>query len=356
MGLIPVGILGATGVVGQRFIQLLAGHPWFEVKAMAASDRSAGKRYADSCRWLLAQPMPDGVKDLVLHPLAAESAPDWDCRLVFSALPSSAAGPVEEALARAGHVVCSNSAAHRLDPDVPLLVPEVNFGHTALLSAQRRRRGGEGFIVTSANCSTTELVLALKPLQQAFGLRRVFVVTLQAISGAGYPGVPAPDILGNVIPFIDGEEDKMERESRKLLGEVGREGVEHAPFGLSAQCNRVPVPDGHTECISVEFESRATPDMVLAALRDFRGPAETRGLPSSPARPVLVRLESDRPQPARDCQAGEGMAVSVGRVRACPLFHVKFVVLGHNTVRGAAGGAIHNAELLVAQEWVKAKP
>lgn len=349
---IPVGILGATGMVGQRFIQLLADHPWFEVKALAASDRSAGKRYADSCRWILPRPMPEGVGHLVLQPLEAETATGLDCRLVFSALPSSAAGPIEEALARAGYAVCSNSAPHRLDPDVPLLVPEVNFGHTALIAEQRLRRGGEGFIVTSANCSTTELVLALKPLQQAFGLRRIFVVTLQAISGAGYPGVPAPDILGNVIPFIEDEEDKIERESRKLLGTLGQGGVQEAAFILSAQCNRVPVADGHTECVSVEFDRRPTRQEVLAALRDFKSPPETAELPGSPAQPIQVRPESDRPQPVRDCQAGEGMAVSVGRVRPCPLLHYKFVVLGHNTVRGAAGGAIHNAELLVAQKWI----
>jgi aspartate-semialdehyde dehydrogenase len=350
---IPVGILGATGLVGQRFIQLLAEHPWFEVKVLAASGRSAGKRLADSCCWLLPRPMPEAARNLVVHNLEPERDLDWDCRLVFSALPSSVAGPVEERLARAGYAVCSNSAPHRLDPDVPLLIPEVNFAHTALLSAQRRQRGGEGFIVTSANCSTTELALVLKPLHQAFGLRRVFVVTLQAISGAGHPGLPALDILGNVIPHIAGEEEKMERESLKLLGKMGPSGIEPAPFILSAQCNRVPVAEGHTECVSVEFDSRPTPDMAAAALREFQSPMETAGLPSSPARPIFLWTEDDRPQPVRDCLAGEGMAVSVGRVRPCPLFHLKFVVLGHNTVRGAAGGAIHNAELLVAQQWIR---
>jgi aspartate-semialdehyde dehydrogenase len=349
---IPVGILGATGMVGQRFIQLLADHPWFEVRALAASDRSAGKRYADSGRWLLPRPMPEGAQNLVLHPLNVEDLPDMDCRLVFSALPSSVAGPIEETMARAGYAVCSNSAPHRLDPNVPLLVPEVNSGHTALIAEQRRERGGQGFITTSANCSTTELVLALKPLHHAFGLRRIFVVTLQAISGAGYPGVPALDILGNVIPFIDGEEDKIERESRKLLGRIGPAGIQEAAFTLSAQCNRVPVADGHTECVSAEFDRRPTLGEVLTALHDFKSPPEAAELPSSPAQPILVRPESDRPQPLRDCQAGQGMAVSVGRVRPCPLLHYKFVLLGHNTVRGAAGGAIHNAELLVAQKWI----
>ncbi len=354
MSRLPVGILGATGMVGQYFIHLLAGHPWFEVKALAASDRSAGQRYAEACRWLLPWPMPDNVGDLVVQPLRPETGPAFDCRLVFSALPSSVAEPIEENMARAGYAVCSNSAPHRLDPDVPLLVPEVNFDHTALILKQRRRRGGEGFIATSANCSTTELVLALKPLQQAFGLRRLFVVTLQAVSGAGYPGLPAADILDNVIPFIDGEENKMERESRKLLGRLSQGAVEEASFAVSAQCNRVPVSNGHTECISVEFDRRPLQEEVLAALRDYKSPPETAALPSSPARPVIVRTESDRPQPVRDRQAGGGMAVSVGRVRPCPLFHYKFVVLGHNTVRGAAGGAIHNAELLVAQKWISA--
>jgi aspartate-semialdehyde dehydrogenase len=354
MSRLPVGILGATGVVGQHFIRLLAGHPWFEVKNLAASDRSAGQRYAQACRWLLPCPMPDNVANLIVQSLRADAGPAFDCRLVFSALPSSVAGPVEENMARAGYAVCSNSAPHRLDPDVPLLVPEVNSDHTALIPRQRRRRGGEGFIATSANCSTTELVLALKPLHRAFGLRRVFVVTMQAVSGAGYPGVPAPDILDNVIPFIDGEENKMERESRKLLGRLSQGAVEEAPFAVSAQCNRVPVTNGHTECVSVEFDRCPTQEEVLAALGHYQNPPETAALPSSPARPVIVRTESDRPQPARDRQAGEGMTVSVGRVRSCPLFHYKFVVLGHNTVRGAAGGSIHNAELLVAQKWIPA--
>ncbi len=348
MNKIPVGILGATGMVGQRFVQLLADHPRFEVTALAASDRSAGQRYADACRWLLPTPMPEAVRDLVVQPCA----PPLDCRLIFSALPSDVAGPVEEGFAGAGYAVCSNAAAHRLDEDVPLLIPEVNADHTALIAAQRRRRGGPGFIVTSPNCSSTELALALKPLHQAFGLRRLFVVTMQAVSGAGYPGVPALDVLGNVIPFIGGEEDKVEREPRKLLGALQGDRIAPAPFAISAQCNRVPVHDGHTECVSVEFERKADVGEVIAALAGFRGAPLVAGLPSSPARPILVCGEPDRPQPIRDRDAGRGMAVSVGRVRPCPLFHVRFVILGHNTVRGAAGGAIHNAELLVAQGWI----
>jgi aspartate-semialdehyde dehydrogenase len=348
MNRIRVGVLGATGTVGQRFIQLLADHPWFEVIALAASNRSAGHRYADACHWLLPTPMPDSVRDLVVSP----TKPNLDCRLVFSALPSSVAGPVEESFAQTGYVVCSNAASHRLDADVPLLIPEINPDHTALIDAQRERRGWKGLIITSANCTTTQLVLALKPLQDAFGLRRLSVVTMQAISGAGYPGVPSMDILDNVVPFIGGEEEKAERESRKLLGDLQDGRIADASFIVSAQCNRVPVRDGHTECVSVEFERKPEVDEVIAALDAFRGPAEIAKLPSSPVRPLLVRMEPDRPQPIRDRDAGKGMSVSVGRVRPCPVLDVKFVVLGHNTLRGAAGGAVHNAELLVAQEWL----
>ncbi|MFQ6101172.1 MAG: aspartate-semialdehyde dehydrogenase [Anaerolineae bacterium] len=345
---IPVGVLGATGTVGQRFVQLLADHPWFEVTALAASGRSAGQRYADACHWLLPTSIPDGVCDLVVQPVE----PELDCPLVFSALPSAVAGPVEERFAQAGYAVCSNAAAHRLDADVPLLIPEVNPDHMTLISVQQRRHGWKGFIVTSANCSATQLALALKPLQDAFGLRKLSVVTLQAVSGAGYPGVPSMDILGNVIPFIGGEEDKVEREPPKLLGRLQNGRVADAPLVISAQCNRVAVRDGHTECVSAEFERKPEADEVIAALKEFRGPPEVAGLPSSPTQPILVRRETDRPQPIRDRDAGRGMSVVVGRVRACPIFGVKFVLLGHNTLRGAAGGSIHNAELLVAQGWI----
>ena len=346
---IPVGVLGATGTVGQRFIQLLANHPWFEVTELAASERSAGQRYADACRWLLPTPMPEAVRDRIVRAIE----PDLDCRLLFSALPSRVAGPVEERFARAGYAICSNAAAHRLDADVPLLIPEVNPDHTALIEVQRRQRGWQGWIVTSANCSTIQLALALKPLQDAFGLRRLVVATLQAVSGAGYPGVPAMDILDNVIPFIPGEEEKVEREPLKLLGTLQGERVVDASFVVSAHCNRVPVRDGHTECVSVEFERSSGIREVVAALEGFRGPAGTANLPGSPPRPILVHEQDDRPQPIRDRRAGEGMAVSVGRVRPCPLFDAKFVILGHNTLRGAAGGSIHNAELLVAQGWIE---
>ncbi len=348
MNRIPVGVLAATGTVGQRFIQLLADHPWFEVTAVAASDRSTGRLYAEVCHWLLPTPMPEQVRDLVVSP----AEPGLACRLVFSALPSAVAGPVEDRFARAGYLVCSNAAAHRMDDDVPLLIPEVNPGHTALLVLQRRRRGWQGGLVTSANCSATQLALALKPLHDAFGLRRVSVVTMQAISGAGYPGLPSMDALGNVIPFIEGEEEKVEREPGKMLGTMEGEHVVEAAFVVSAQCNRVPVRDGHTECLSIEFAGRPQVGEVVAALEAFRGPAEVADLPSSPARPIVVLEGNDRPQPARDLGSGAGMSVCVGRVRTCPVLHVRFVLLGHNTVRGAAGGSIHNAELLVRQAYL----
>ncbi|MFC2029545.1 aspartate-semialdehyde dehydrogenase [Chloroflexota bacterium] len=346
---ISVGILGATGTVGQRFIQLLAGHPWFEVAAVAASDRSAGKRYDKACHWLLPTEMPGAVGQLRVGALE----PGLDCQLVFSALPSSVAGPVEEHFARAGYVVCSNAAPFRLAEDVPLLIPEVNAEHTALIDTQREGRRWTGLIVTSANCTTTQLALALKPLQDAFGLRKASVVSMQALSGAGYPGVPSMDILGNIVPFIGGEEEKVESEALKLLGTLRDGRIVDSPLVVGAQCNRVPVKDGHTECVSLEFERKAEPEEVVAALDAFRGASVVSGLPSSPGQPIVVRGEPDRPQPARDRDTGGGMSIVVGRVRPCPILDIKLVVLGHNTVRGAAGGSIHNAELLVAQGWLE---
>lgn len=348
MARIPVGVLGATGIVGQRFVQLLANHPWFEVRALAASDRSTGRRYSEACNWLLSTPMPKDVADLAVNPVE----PVLDCRLVFSALPSEIAGPVEERFAGAGYVVCSNAAAHRVDEDVPLLIPEVNADHTSVVQTQREQRGWKGFIVTSANCSTTQLALALKPLHDAFGLRSLSVVTMQAVSGAGYPGVPAMDALSNVIPWIGGEEDKVETEPQKLLGSADGGKITNAAFVVSAQCNRVPVRDGHTECVSARFDNKPKVDEIVSVLEGFRSSREVAGLPSSPARPILVRLDADRPQPVLDRDAGGGMSVTVGRVRPCPIFDARFVVLGHNTVRGAAGGSIHNAELLVAKEYL----
>ena len=344
MSRIPVAILGATGTVGQRFVQLLENHPWFEVVAVAASDRSVGRAYGEACRWFLSTPVPAHVRDMIVRPLE----PDFDCDFVFSALPSGVARPVEDACVGAGYSVFTNAAPHRMDPDIPLLIPEVNAGHTAVIEAQQRRLG-KGLIVASANCTTTQLALALKPLHDAFVIRKLSVVTLQAISGAGYPGVAAADILGNVVPYIKDEEEKVETESLKLLGTVQGNEIIGAPIVVSAQCNRVPVYDGHTECVSVQFDAAPDVDQVVSVLEAFRGPREVAKLPSTPEQPVVVFRDQNRPQPLRDIYLGKGMAVSVGRVRPCPILDMKFVVLGHNTVRGAAGGSIHNAELVLAQ-------
>jgi aspartate-semialdehyde dehydrogenase len=345
---IPVGILGATGTVGQRFVQLLADHPWFEISVLAASERSAGKSYSDACHWLLPTPIPRAVSTMTIQPLDA----DLDCRVVFSALPSGVAAQVEARHAQAGYAVCSNASAHRMDADVPLLVPEVNSEHTALIEVQRRGRGWPGLIATSANCSTTQLVLALKPLHDAFGVHTLSAVTLQAISGAGYPGVASMDILGNVVPYIGGEEEKLETETQKMLGTRAGDGISPVPMVISAQCNRVPVRDGHLECLSIGFADVPDLPALLAALETFRGPPEVYDLPSTPAQPILVRREPDRPQPLLDRDVGQGTSVSVGRIRPCPVLDYKMVLLGHNTLRGAAGGSIHNAELLVQQGYI----
>jgi len=349
--MIPVAVLGATGAVGQRFIQLLDGHPYFRVAEVVASGRSAGQRYADAATWRLPTPLPEDVGALVVKPLDAA----LDSPLAFSALPVEAAGEVEDRLADAGHVVSTNARSHRMDPDVPLLVPEVNWAHLQAVEAQRARRRSNGFIVANPNCSTIVLALTLKPLHDGFGLTQVMVTTLQALSGAGYPGVSSMDIIDNVQPYIGSEEDKLESEPRKILGSWGRgdeTGFVEAPITVSANCNRVATTDGHLECVSVAFAHAATHDDVEAALRDYRSPLLTLGLPSAPDPAIVVRDEPDRPQPRLDRDAGRGMAVSVGRLRPCPILAYKFVALGHNTIRGAAGGAILNAELLHAKGYV----
>jgi aspartate-semialdehyde dehydrogenase len=346
---IKVGILGATGAVGQRFIQLLDVHPWFEIAALTASDRSVGKRYADACKWLLRGGMPPAVADMVLTPTEPDGVAS-DVRLLFSALPGSPAGPVEEALAAAGFVVCSNASAHRMDPDVPLLIPDVNPEQTALIPVQQKKRGwSRGYIVTNPNCTSTHLVCALKPLYDAFGLQGVNVVTMQALSGAGYPGVPSMDILDNVVPYIGGEEEKIEAEPRKLLGRFTGDGIEDAAFVVSAQANRVAVRNGHLEAVSVKLGRAASLEEVAAAFTGYRSEPQRLGLPSAPDPAIILHTENDRPQPRLDRMAGRGMATSIGRLRPDPLFDYKFLVLGHNTVRGAAGGALLNAELLKAQ-------
>lgn len=340
-----VGILGATGAVGQRFVQLLADHPWFELTALAASERSSGKPYSAAAKWVLDEPMPDAVKTMVV----ADAYSTLPCDILFSALDSSVAGEIEERFAQAGYAVMSNSKNHRMDPDVPLLVPEVNAEHAEILALQKTRRGSAGFIATNPNCTTTGLVMALKPLHDAFKVTKVFVTTMQALSGAGYPGVPAMDIIDNVIPHIGGEEEKMESEPRKILGGLSPSGFIPADLRISAHCNRVAVRDGHTECVSVEFERKVTIEEVRRAFSDFTSPISGLGLPSAPEHCIILRTEDDRPQPRKDRSESAGMAVVLGRLRPDPLLDYKFALLVHNTIRGAAGGSILNAELLASK-------
>jgi aspartate-semialdehyde dehydrogenase len=343
------GVLGATGLVGQRLVKLLADHPWFEIAEVAASERSSGKSYAEAVRWHLDGPIPEAARNLVVKSLD----PSLDCDFVFSALDSSVAGGAEEDFARAGYPVVSNSKNHRMDSDVPLLIPEVNAAHLDAIPAQQKNRSyGSGFIVTNPNCSTAGLVLVLKPLADAFGLEKVFAVTLQAVSGAGYPGVASMDIHANVIPFISGEEEKMESEPQKLLGKWDGARFIDAGLGISAHCNRVPVLEGHLECISVSLKKIACLKEVREALRNFEVDAELASLPSAIRNPVVVLDEDDRPQPRRDVHAGNGMAAVVGRVRECPLLDIKLTLLSHNLVRGAAGAALLNAELLAARGFL----
>lgn len=341
-----VGVLGATGMVGQQLVRRLASHPWFRLTWVGASERSAGRRFAD-VPWLAGGPLPDAVRDLTLEAPVPGRAPG----LVFSALDAAAAATLEPAFASLGHVVVSNTRTFRLEVDVPLIVPEINPDHAALIGVQRARRGWPGAIVTNPNCSTIFLALALAACRP-FGPRRVVVTTLQAASGAGYPGVAAWDLLGNVIPFIDGEEAKIEAETPRILGTLAGGAVTPAPVAISAQATRVPVLDGHTESVSVEFASPPTAADLVAAFRSFAGAPQRLGLPSAPASPIVVVDGPDRPQPRLDVGEGGGMAVCVGRVRRCPVLHHKFVALGHNTVRGAAGAALLNAELLAANGWL----
>jgi len=345
---IPVGVLGATGAVGQKFVKLLEDHPWFELTELAASDRSAGKPYGEATTWRQYTAVPERLKNKLVKPCE----PKLDCRVVFSGLDSSVAGEVEEDFARAGYIVLSNSKNHRMDPDVPLLVPEINHDHLKLLKTQRERRAWSGAIVTNPNCSTVGLVMALAPIDRAFGVKRVIVVTMQALSGAGYPGHSAIDMLGNVIPFIGSEEDKVETEPRKIMGTLDGDSVRFAECKISAHTNRVFVEDGHMECVSVELEKKASIDEVARALDHFSGLPQELKLPFAPERPVIVLSERDRPQPRFDRDRGDGMSAVVGRLRECPVFDIRFVVLSHNTIRGAAGAAILNAELMKTQGYL----
>lgn len=338
-GRIPVAVLGATGSVGQRFVELLHDHPWFRLAEVCASERSAGRPYAEAARWMQASPLPGDVAEMVVGPCA----PPLESRLVFSALDAGVAGPVEQAFAEAGHLVVSNARNHRMDPRVPLLVPEVNPDHLSLLE----RQPWPGGIITNPNCSTIGLVLALKPLHDRFGVRTVRVVTMQAVSGAGIPGVSSMEILDNVVPFIGGEEDKLETEPLKILGTSGAEGITPADLRVWAQCNRVPVVDGHTACVWVGLERPADRDGILEAWRGFAPAVASAGLPSAP-RPAVVVLDGESsPQPRLHRDLGKGMAASVGRLRAVQGGEFAFVTLSHNTIRGAAGGAILCAELAV---------
>ena len=341
---IRVGILGATGTVGQRFVQMLDRHPQFRVTALAASDRSVGKAFAEACSWKLPGEMPEAVRGLEVQ----APRPPLDCDVVFSSLPTDVAREAEGCFAADGYVVISNSSPYRMDADVPLLVPEVNPEHLALLDG----RTGKGFVVTNPNCSAIGIAIALAPLHRAFGIEACVATTLQAISGAGYPGVPSMDITDNVLPFIGGEEEKIERETQKILGLVRGRAIEAAPFPLSAQVHRVNVQDGHLAAIRVKLHRKAAIDGVRAALAGFTGVPQSLKLHTAPTRPIVFREEPDRPQPRLDRDAGGGMSVTVGRLFPDRVLDYRFVALSHNTIRGAAGAAILNAELLVAKGYL----
>ena len=345
---IPVGILGATGVVGQRFIQMLENHPWFEVAWLAASDRSQGRAYGEAARWRLKTALPTRVAEMRVSPAAPEGAP----KVIFAALDAAFAAELEPRFADAGCAVVSNSSALRMHKDVPLVIPEVNPDHIQLLETQIWRKKSGGFVVTNPNCSAIGLVLALAPLDRAFGLETVMATTMQAISGAGYPGVAALDILGNVIPYIAKEEEKMEEETRKLLGRLKGSGIVPGDFAMSAQCNRVAVEDGHTESVSIKLKKKANPEEIIAAWNNFRSAPQEMKLPLAPDQPVLYVSAPDRPQPRLDIDLGRGMTTTVGRLRPCGVLDWKFTVLSHNTIRGAAGAAVLNAELLKMQGFL----
>ncbi|TMC73389.1 MAG: aspartate-semialdehyde dehydrogenase [Chloroflexi bacterium] len=340
-----VAVLGATGTVGQRFITLLGGHPWFELSAITTSEAKAGKRYGDIAAWHSAGDMPANVAEMKLQP----TADDLDAEICFSALPSDAAEQWETALAKSGHHVFSNVKTHRMDEDVPLMIAEVNPEHMHALEVQRRKRGWSGSIVTNGNCSAIGFALAAAPLQKRFGIERAVVTTMQALSGAGYPGVASLDALDNVVPFIAEEEEKMQQETKKFLGTWDGKRFIDADFAFSAHCNRVSVRDGHTETVSVTLRGSPSPEAVQDAMREFRGRPQELKLPTAPERPIHVRDGRDRPQPILDRDTDHGMAAVVGRVREDAAMGIKYVVLTHNTIRGAAGASLLNAELLAAE-------
>ena len=345
---LPVGILGATGIVGQRFVQMLEHHPWFEVAWLAASDRSEGRLYGNAARWRLKTTIPTRVAEMKVAPARPEGAP----KIIFAALDAAIAAELEPSFAAAGCAVVSNSSALRMHKDVPLVIPEVNPDHIQLLECQAWRKKSGGFVVTNPNCSAIGLVMALAPLERQFGLDTVMAVTMQAVSGAGYPGVASLDILGNVIPYIPKEEEKMEEETLKLLGRLNGGGIEPGGFRMSAQCNRVAVEDGHTESVSVKLKKKAKPEEIIAAWNEFRSAPQELHLPSAPEQPVNYSIAADRPQPRFDVDSGEGMTATVGRLRPCAVLDWKFTVLSHNTIRGAAGAAVLNAELLKVRGYL----
>jgi aspartate-semialdehyde dehydrogenase len=349
MAKIPVGILGATGMVGQRFIQLLERHPWFEVVWLAASERSFGKSYEEAAKWKMKTPIPARIARMKLSAAEPKGAP----KVIFAALDADIARELEPAFADAGCAVISNSSAFRMHPQVPLVIPEINPDHLKLIELQSWHKQSGGFMVTNSNCSVMGLALALAPLQQAFGVESVFAVTMQAVSGAGYPGVASMDILGNVVPYIKNEEEKMQEEAGKLLGKLKGREVIPAGFTISAHCNRVAVEDGHTESISIKLKKRATAEKIIATWREYRGAAAEFKLPFAPAEPIFYDERPDRPQPRLDLERGHGMTVSCGRLRPCSLLDWKFTMLSHNTIRGAAGAALLNAELLKAKGYLE---
>lgn len=344
---IEVGILGGTGMVGQHFIRFLQGHPWFKLTWLGASDRSAGKKLCDAAAWRLEGETPENAAQLTV----SESKPGHAPQLVFSAMDASVATEIEREFAQAGHVVVSNSRNHRMEPDVPLIVPEINPGHLAIIPLQQKNRRWKGMIVTNPNCSTVALTMVLAPLKQ-FGIERILVATMQAVSGAGYPGVPSLDIIGNVVPFIGSEEEKMQQETQKILGEISAGELRPLNARVSAHCNRVAVVDGHLVAASIEFSRKPSLDDVRQAIGSFRGVPQERNLPSAPANPVVYMAQQDRPQPRRDAARENGMAVYVGRVRECPVLDWKLVACAHNAIRGAAGAAVLNAELMVSEGLV----
>ncbi|MGD0733351.1 MAG: aspartate-semialdehyde dehydrogenase [Terracidiphilus sp.] len=339
----PIGILGATGMVGQRFIQLLEHHPWFEITWLAASDRSSGKLYGEAAKWRLDTPLPERIAKMTVAAADPEGAP----KIIFAALDAGIARELEPRFAAAGCAVVSNSSAYRMAASVPLVIPEINANHLHLIEEQPSRRESGGYMVTNPNCSTIGLVMALKPIEERFGIEQIFVTTMQAVSGAGYPGVPSMDILGNVVPYIGSEEEKMEAETLKLLGKLEGHVVTPLAARISAHCNRVAVEDGHTESVSLKLSRPATREEILAAWAEFR-PLAGQGLPTAPDQPVQWAPQDDRPQPRLDRNRGNSMAVTVGRLRPCPVLDWKFTALSHNTIRGAAGAAILNAELLAS--------